>query len=76
MRKRRPAVRKDEVQADAKIRQPLCAPDGVGRCGSGYHETGGGKNAGGRGLFDGIVDGFVQTEIVSRHYQIFLHRKR
>jgi hypothetical protein len=75
-RERRPAVRKHKVQADTKIRKALRSTGGVGRGGARHHETGRGENAAAGGLFDGIVDGFVQTEVISRHYQIFLHCTR
>ncbi len=73
-RQRRRSIRKDDVQADAKIRQTSGPPHRIGRRRSGYHQAGRGEDAAAACLLDGFVDGFVQAKIISGDDQMPLHQ--
>jgi hypothetical protein len=72
-RQRCPAIRQDQVQADAEIRQPVCAPDGIGGCRCADHQARCRQDTAAARLLDGIIDSFVQAEVIGRHDQVPLH---
>jgi hypothetical protein len=73
MRQRRPSIRKDDVQTDAKIRQTSSPSYRIGCRRSRNHQAGCSENSAAACPLDGFVDRFVQAEIVSGDDQVPLH---